>query len=79
MSIVQYEQSRRRIPFLVSVSKLSRTKTQNLKPYFCHWQALNKFETLLSMKKVNCLAKFIYFADQKKKQKKKKKKKKRNA
>ena len=68
MSIVQYEQSRRRTPFLVSVSTLSRTKTQNLKPYFCHWPTLNKFETLLSMKNVNalnCLVKFIYFADKK--------------
>ena len=62
------QQSQRRILFLVSVSKLSRTKTQNLKPYFCHWPTLNKFETLLSMKNVNalsCLAKFIYFADKK--------------
>ena len=68
MSIVQYEQSRRRIRFLVSVCKLSRAKTKMFEPYFCHWPTLNKFETILSMKNVNalnCLAKFIYFADKK--------------
>ena len=41
-------------------------RSKYLKPYFCHWPSLNKFEVLLSSsskKVISNLAKYIYFAN----------------
>ena len=54
--------------FLLVCANYRELRQKCLKPYFCHWPTLNKLETILSMKNVNavnCLAKFIYFADKK--------------
>ena len=68
MSIVQYEQIEHEFHFLLVCPNYRELRQKYLKPYFCHWPTLNKFETILSMKNVNalnCLEQFIYFAAKK--------------
>lgn len=54
--------------FLIVCPQYRELRIKYLKPYFCHWPTIQKFETLkssVSQKSLINLAKFIYFANKK--------------